>query len=64
MEHYLEIKIWCCFLKEGKMGCKKSYSKEHSYIPYGKNKIKCVLCGYVKDLKKPRIKELKDLIKK
>jgi len=36
------------------MSCKKSYSKEHSYAPYGKDKIKCVHCGRIAKLRKPK----------
>jgi len=34
--------------------CPRSYSYEHAYISYGKGKIKCVHCGYVKKIKYPK----------
>ena len=42
----------------GKLGCKRSLSGEHSYIPIGDyikaTKIKCVLCGHIEKIKKPK----------
>jgi len=37
-----------------KYGCPKSYSGEHSFMPYGKDKIKCVHCGKIQKLRKPK----------
>ena len=37
-----------------KYGCPKSYSGEHSFMPYGKDKIKCVHCGKTQKLRKPK----------
>jgi len=37
-------------LSKKKMGsCPRSYSYEHAYVPHGTDKIKCVLCGYIKN---------------
>lgn len=39
---------------EFKKGCPKSYSGEHSFEPYRKDKVRCVLCGKVKKTKKAK----------
>ena len=37
-----------------KQGCPYSYSGEHSFESYGKGKIKCIHCGIIKPIKKPK----------
>lgn len=33
------------------MPCNKSYSKEHSFVPMGDGKMKCVHCGKTEKMK-------------
>lgn len=41
-----------------KKGCKKSYSNEHAFIPFGGDMMKCDLCGHIAKTKKTRVKKI------